>query len=90
MSLLSQHCQLENSLQIIQFLPFHNPPSHLTSTVLTFFYSLNSKNTRKGRRFQTVENIITNVANDLKVIPRTSFEQTVLPKLEKVVGEVHC
>jgi hypothetical protein len=43
MHLLTQHCQLENSWQNIQFLPFDNRPIHLTSPLPTFFYSLNSK-----------------------------------------------
>jgi hypothetical protein len=43
MRLLTQHCQLDNSWQNIQFLPFHNPLIHLTSPLLTSFYSVNSK-----------------------------------------------
>jgi hypothetical protein len=43
MCLLMQHCQLDNFWQNIQFLPFHNPPIHLTSLLSTSFYSLNSK-----------------------------------------------
>jgi hypothetical protein len=52
MRLLTEHCQLENSRQIIQFLPFQNPPIHLTSTLLTFFYSLNSKTLLKEEDFR--------------------------------------
>jgi hypothetical protein len=29
----------------------------------------------KGRRFQTVEDVIMNTTNELTVIPETSFEQ---------------
>jgi hypothetical protein len=43
MHLLTQHCQLDNSWQNINFLPFHNPSLHLTSPLPTFSYSLNSK-----------------------------------------------
>jgi transposase len=49
-----------------------------------FFLFPKLKITLKGRRFQTVEDIITNVTNNLKVIP-----QRALPKVEKVVREVH-
>jgi hypothetical protein len=41
----------------------------------TFVCSLKIKVTLKGRRFQTVEDIIMNVADDLKVSQQTSFEQ---------------
>jgi hypothetical protein len=39
-ALLTQHCQLDNSRHDIQFLPFYNPPIHLISPLLTFFYSI--------------------------------------------------
>jgi hypothetical protein len=41
--LLTQHWQLDNPWQNIQFLSFHNTPIKLTSPLPTFFYSLNSK-----------------------------------------------
>jgi hypothetical protein len=47
---------------------------HLTSTLLTF-YIPSTNTTLKGRRFQTVGDIITDVNNDFKVIPQTSFQQ---------------
>jgi hypothetical protein len=71
MHLLTQRSQLENSWQNLKF---HNPSIHLTSPRPTFFYSLNSK-FLYGRRFQIVEDIITNVMNDLQMIPQTSFKQ---------------
>lgn len=43
MSLLTQCCQLDNSSQNFQLLPFHKPPIHLTSPLSTFSYFLNSK-----------------------------------------------
>jgi hypothetical protein len=43
MRLFTQCCQLDNSWQNTQFLSLHNPPIHLISPLLTFFYSLNSK-----------------------------------------------
>jgi hypothetical protein len=63
------HCQLDNSWQNIQFLPFHNPPIYLISSFPTFLFP------KIKLPFQTVEDNITNATNDLKVISQTSFEQ---------------
>jgi hypothetical protein len=78
MRLLMQHCQLDNSWEDIEFLPFHFHPVHLTSPAVTFFLFPKLRITLKGRRFQTVEDVITSVTKDLKVIPHTSFEQCLL------------
>jgi hypothetical protein len=74
MCLLTECFQLANSWQNIQFLPFHNPPIYLNSTLSTFFYSINSKLPLKEEEFRTVEDI-NKATNDLKSIPQTSFEQ---------------
>jgi hypothetical protein len=65
----------DSSRQNIQFLPFHNPPIHLTSPVPTIFYSLNWKLLLKEEDVKTVEDIVTNSTNDLKAIPQRSIEQ---------------
>jgi hypothetical protein len=76
MHLLTQHCQLDNSWEGIQFLFFHFPPIHLTSPLMTFFFLFPKlRLTLKGRRFQTVEDIITNATKELKAIPQTPFKQ---------------
>jgi hypothetical protein len=51
--------------------PLYSP--HLS--LHDFFLFPNLKITLKGRRFQTVEDFITNGTNDFKAIPKTSFEQ---------------
>jgi histone-lysine N-methyltransferase SETMAR len=69
------------TLSIRQFLaehPIPTIPQHPCSPDLSppdFFLFPNLKITLKGRRFQTVEDIITNVMNDLKAIPQRSFKQ---------------
>jgi hypothetical protein len=75
MRLLTQHCQLDNSWQNIQFLPFQKKKPYspdLSPPDIFLFPKL--KITLKGR-FQMVENMMTNVTNDLKAIPQTSFKQ---------------
>jgi histone-lysine N-methyltransferase SETMAR len=68
-------------LPIRQFLAKHSipnlpqPPYSPDLSPPDFFLFPKLKFTLKGRRFQTVEDIITNVTNDLKVIPQTSFKQ---------------
>jgi transposase len=74
MPLLTQHCKLDISCQNFQFLPFHDPPCSPDLSPPNFFLFPKLKITLKGRRFQTVEDIITNVTNDLKAIPQKSFE----------------
>jgi hypothetical protein len=64
----------DSSWQNIKFLPFHNPPIHLTSP-FWLFPILRTQNYTWRRRFQTVEDIITNATNNFKTIPQTSFEQ---------------
>jgi hypothetical protein len=54
-----------SSWQNIQLRPFHNPPIHLSSPLLTFLFP-KLKITPKGRRFQTVEDFITNATNDFR------------------------
>jgi hypothetical protein len=56
---------LENFWQNIQFLPFHNPPIHLSSPLLAFFLYPKLIITHKERQFHTVEYIITNVTKNI-------------------------
>jgi hypothetical protein len=51
MHLVTQCCQLHNSWQNIHFLPVHNAPIHLTSDLLTFFYTLYSNLPSKEEDF---------------------------------------
>jgi hypothetical protein len=74
MRLLTEHCQLDNSWQNIQFIPSHNPPYSPDLSPPHFFLSAKLKITVKGRRVQTVGDV-TNVTNDLKAIPQTTFKQ---------------
>jgi hypothetical protein len=53
-----------------------------------FFLSAKLKITLKGRRVQTVGDITTNVTNDLKAIPQSSFEQCF--QSGKGGGKIHC
>jgi hypothetical protein len=50
----------DSSWQNIQFIPFHNPPIHLISPLLTYFYSINSKLPLKEENFRQW-----NATNDL-------------------------
>jgi transposase len=80
------------ALSIRQFLAKHSIPTlpqPSYSPELSppdFFLFPKLRITFKRKRFQIMEDIITNVTNDLKAIPQTSFG-TVLPKVEKAV---HC
>jgi transposase len=68
-------------LSIRQFLAKHSiptlpyPPYSPDLSLPDFFLFPKLKITLKGRRFQTVEDIITNSTNDLKAIPQTFFKQ---------------
>jgi hypothetical protein len=75
MHLLTQCCQLDNSWQNIQFLPFHNPSYSPNLSSPDFFKFPKLKITLKGSIFQTVKDIITNATNDLKAIPQTYSKQ---------------
>jgi transposase len=69
------------ALSIRQFLATHpiptipQPPYSPNLSPPDVFLFPKLKITLKGGRFQTVEDIITNAANDLKAIPQTSFKQ---------------
>jgi hypothetical protein len=64
MHLPIHHCQLDNSWQNIQSLPFHNHPYSHDLSRPDFFLYPKLKITHKGR-FHTVEYIIANVTNDI-------------------------
>jgi transposase len=77
-----------------QFLAKHpiytipQPPYSPDLSPPDFFLLPKLKIALKGRRFQTVEDIITNATNDES--DTAKILQTALPKVEKALGEVHC
>jgi hypothetical protein len=75
MCLFTEHCQLDSAWQNILFLSFHDPTCSSDLSLPNFFLFPKLKITLKRRRIQTVENIITNATNELKVMPQTSFKQ---------------
>jgi histone-lysine N-methyltransferase SETMAR len=75
------NARAHTALSIRQFLAKHSiptlsqPPYSPDLSPSNFFLFPKLKITLKGRRVQTVGDIITNAMNDLKAIPQTSFEQ---------------
>jgi histone-lysine N-methyltransferase SETMAR len=69
------------SLSVRKFMTKHSiptlpqPPYSPDLSPSNFFLFSKLKITLKGRRFQTVEDFITDAMIDLKAIPQTSFEQ---------------
>jgi hypothetical protein len=64
-ALLIQRCQIDNSWQNIQFLTFHSPIRHLTSTLTDIFLFPKLKTVLKERTFQAVDAIETKSTNGL-------------------------
>jgi hypothetical protein len=84
---LIKHCRFGSSWQGTQFLFYHNLPICLTCPLQSVPIPQNKDNTEI--RFHTVEDIIMNKTDELKS-GSTNVCQAVLPKVEKMMGFLHC